>query len=483
MTSHYAWSTTAADNDTADSGINWQELQAPDTVNNSARAMMQRGAQWRLDMTKMRASSGAANAYEITIDSSPAALVDGMAFSFVAHQANTGAATLKVNSFAAKPLRSIDGVALGASAVQSGAPVVAYYDLTNDQFLISASTGVAAGSSPNFAGITVGTDDNEPGTVTIYGGGATEAGAKVRLHNGADDDGTTDYYDLEAEDGTGEFALSRDNGTRADIRVGTGGRVTLAQDNGTVVVGEADTAAGIVEVMGSATASDEGGELRLHMAADHDGVYAYWAADAYQDDFRLFPQGGSTRFQLTPTGALRLSGYGEGYLKSDSSGNITSEALNVAYTAHPDNDKATTSGTSVTFGSIPSGTNEIVITMQGVSHNSGGLSGIPIMRLGDAGGLEASGYVSSATDVGNNQTSSTEFALGATTQNGAGAWHGTVYLFRSGGNKWNILGGVRSNGRTASLSGDKTLSGELTQLAIETTVGVYDAGSISVFYR
>jgi hypothetical protein len=35
-----AWSTTAADNDDADSAINWLEGQLPSTVNNSARAMM-----------------------------------------------------------------------------------------------------------------------------------------------------------------------------------------------------------------------------------------------------------------------------------------------------------------------------------------------------------------------------------------------------------------------------------------------------------
>lgn len=34
------WSTTAADNDDADSTINWQEGQAPSTVNNSGRSMM-----------------------------------------------------------------------------------------------------------------------------------------------------------------------------------------------------------------------------------------------------------------------------------------------------------------------------------------------------------------------------------------------------------------------------------------------------------
>lgn len=41
-----SWSTTPADNDTADAGINWQENQAPSTVNNAARAMMTAVKKW-----------------------------------------------------------------------------------------------------------------------------------------------------------------------------------------------------------------------------------------------------------------------------------------------------------------------------------------------------------------------------------------------------------------------------------------------------
>ena len=41
-----AWSTTAADNDDADTDINWAEGQAPSTVNNSARAVMAAVATW-----------------------------------------------------------------------------------------------------------------------------------------------------------------------------------------------------------------------------------------------------------------------------------------------------------------------------------------------------------------------------------------------------------------------------------------------------
>lgn len=44
-----SWSTTAGDNDDADSSINWAENQAPSTVNNSARAMMAATRAWYED--------------------------------------------------------------------------------------------------------------------------------------------------------------------------------------------------------------------------------------------------------------------------------------------------------------------------------------------------------------------------------------------------------------------------------------------------
>ena len=139
MTSIHTWSTTATDNDDADSAINWLELQDPDTVNNSARAMMGRVAEWRDDTSVMRASSGAADAYVITAASSPAALVDGMEFVFKAHQTNVGASTLKVNSFGAKPLRAKSGANLSPGDIQTGAPIIAYYNLAADEFLIANS--------------------------------------------------------------------------------------------------------------------------------------------------------------------------------------------------------------------------------------------------------------------------------------------------------------------------------------------------------
>ena len=46
----YKWSRVAASDATADSSINWQEGQAPSSVNDSARAMMAATAKYRDDI-------------------------------------------------------------------------------------------------------------------------------------------------------------------------------------------------------------------------------------------------------------------------------------------------------------------------------------------------------------------------------------------------------------------------------------------------
>jgi hypothetical protein len=135
----YDWSLTAASNSAADGDINWAEGQDPDTVNNSARQMMARLAEFLKDSAAIRVSSGAANTYTVTANSAPAALRDGYTIAFRSHQANTTTATLSVNSYGAKPIRSRSGTALLANEILSGVVVVAQYNLATDEFIMHSS--------------------------------------------------------------------------------------------------------------------------------------------------------------------------------------------------------------------------------------------------------------------------------------------------------------------------------------------------------
>lgn len=124
------WSTTAADNDDADSTINWLEGQAPSTVNDSARAMMAALKSWYNLIDAGTISNGTvggtANAITLTCSPTVSALAAGQRYLFkYTSTGNTGGVTLNV-----------DG--LGAAAIQfKGAALVSGDIATNDWVLVT----------------------------------------------------------------------------------------------------------------------------------------------------------------------------------------------------------------------------------------------------------------------------------------------------------------------------------------------------------
>ena len=140
-------------------------------------------------------------------------------------------------------------------------------------------------------------------------------------------------------------------------------------------------------------------------------------------------------------------------------------------------DTATTSGTSVTFGSIPSGTKLIIIMFEGFSMDSSALD----ITIGDSGGLETSGYVSTGEDNDSAAvTSTSEFIM---EPEAAGIQSGHVFLtLKDASNFTWVMSGVmkQSTSLMHFSAGDKSLSAELTQVSI--SGGTFDAGSVNVTY-
>ena len=121
MSSIYDWSLTASDNDASDEAINWLEGQLPNTVNDSARAMMMRVAQILGDLGGALAAGGTANALTLTANSPFNTLMDGLIVSFKATASNTAAATINVNTLGTKAIRKQDrggDVALQANDIR-----------------------------------------------------------------------------------------------------------------------------------------------------------------------------------------------------------------------------------------------------------------------------------------------------------------------------------------------------------------------------
>lgn len=129
-----AWSTTASNNQTADSNINLTEgggsFKAPD-VNDAMRAMMAAEKAFANQITGAKDTAGSANAYTYTSDAAGAVSTSyarGMALCFKASFTNSGAATLNV-----------DGV--GAVAIKKGGSDVASGDIVSGRVYLVAYDG------------------------------------------------------------------------------------------------------------------------------------------------------------------------------------------------------------------------------------------------------------------------------------------------------------------------------------------------------
>jgi hypothetical protein len=152
MASIYDWSKTAASNANSDSGINWAENQDPGTVNDSARAMMGRDAEWRDDLIGIVTVGGSANAITITTNSAFTTLADGRRFTFKASADNSGATTINANGTGAKSVRVFNTsgeAACSGGEIKNGCLYEVIY--------LSALNGAAGGwllLNPGLAGLT-----------------------------------------------------------------------------------------------------------------------------------------------------------------------------------------------------------------------------------------------------------------------------------------------------------------------------------------
>ena len=145
-----------------------------------------------------------------------------------------------------------------------------------------------------------------------------------------------------------------------------------------------------------------------------------------------------------------------------------------------------TSGTSIDFTGIPSGTKRITVMMSGVSTN--GTSRV-MLQLG-AGSITATGYLSSATQNTSGSPSTTTNTTGFVVDdltNAAGIRFGHVVFTLLGSNTWvqsSVMG--RSDTAGTNLSGGYiALGGTLDRVRITTIGGTdtFDAGSINILYE
>src|SRR3954471_17945680 len=139
----FTWSQTAATNASADSTINYQEGQAPSSVNDSARALMASAAKWRDDIAGAIATGGTSTAYTVTSYQTFDNLtrLANQVIAFTPHTTSGATVTLNVDGLGAKPLRSAPSVELPSGALVQGTPYVATYNNSDAVFYLQGIAG------------------------------------------------------------------------------------------------------------------------------------------------------------------------------------------------------------------------------------------------------------------------------------------------------------------------------------------------------
>jgi hypothetical protein len=149
---------------------------------------------------------------------------------------------------------------------------------------------------------------------------------------------------------------------------------------------------------------------------------------------------------------------------------------------------ASTAGTAIDFTGIPAGVRRLSVHFNGVS-----LSGTAhlLIQIGDSGGIETTGYVSSSSSAGGtNAVASTQSTAGFVIYDGtaANAVNGSVILsLVDGSATWAAFGSMSvGTGFVSGTGGTKALSpGPLDRVRITTTNGTdtFDAGEINISYE
>ena len=146
---------------------------------------------------------------------------------------------------------------------------------------------------------------------------------------------------------------------------------------------------------------------------------------------------------------------------------------------------ATTSGTSIDFTGIPSGVKCVVVMFNGVSTN-----GVAKWRLqiGTSGGLQTSGYLSTASyDIGGGFNDTAGFAMYHDAAADLRHGHLTLNLLDSSNGTWCLSGLCAWSNRAYILPsvGTKILSGTLDRVRLTTANGTdaFDAGSVNISWE
>lgn len=139
----YQWSRTAATNGSVDPSVNWSEGMAPSSVNDSARAMMARLAEWRDDNSGLLTTGGTSTAYTVTTyEGLTSVPTDGATLVVTFHTTNGASPTLVADGGTTYALQTQAGTAVTASSLIGGRAYRLRFSLSNTAWLLEGAYAV-----------------------------------------------------------------------------------------------------------------------------------------------------------------------------------------------------------------------------------------------------------------------------------------------------------------------------------------------------
>ena len=416
-------------------------------------------------------STGAANTYTVTLPATSLATTatTGMTLTFKAHQTNTTAATITVVGGASIGPTAIQqgAAALGGNEIISGATCTVVYDGTAWQ-LTSVSGNATAGTYLAKTGGTMTGDITMTAASVIEAEGAAVTAAAT-THIWATDGNTVH---IAGATGINDFGTAPQAG--AWMKVIFDSTPLLTQ---------------------SANLNLNAGGANVTMAAD-DMAFVY-ADTATQMDVFIIRKSGAAISSTGASGSITASGYTQTTARllgrtTASTGAIEEMTVGTGLTLSAGSltatggitlgtPTATTSGSTIDYTSIPAGTKRITCMFKEVSgSNSGGSTNI-LIQLGDAGGLETTGYISTTgTD-----DSTAGLITGPCTHTIKVSGQIIISLENSSVFSWVATSGwvVDTTGvyTTGTSGGWKSLSQELDRVRITlTNAFTFDAGEVNI---
>lgn len=397
--------------------------------------------------TNYAAAGGTADV--ITVNLSPAitAYAEGMPIWFRPSADNaTTTPTLNINSVGAKTVKKFNAQALAAADLKQNRPALVTYDATDDSFLLLNVAPITPGiynvvedTTPQLGG------DLDPNSHRLFfakGGDIASASPLV-----IDTDGN--YFDVTGTTGFSAMTVAA-------------GLLFMLQFDGALTMTDG--------------ASLDLGGADITTAAGDRAVFYATAADTVQ--MLSYFREGTSPVPMTQAQAEAGTDTVPRYVAAEQIAQAIAAQASGRFTYATT--QTTTSGSSANFTSIPSGVDFIVVMFQSVSMTG---SDNLLVQIGDAGGIETSGYISAARYGGADVTSSAGFILRV--GSAGNAFSGSMILSRINGNNWHAQYGgmVEAAGAAAWGGGRKTVSATLDRLSVVPSGSdSFDGGAVNIMW-